>query len=83
MIRLDQALVLRQLVTSRTAAAKHIQAGEVIVNDQKVTKPATKVSDQDVIRLTISGPQFASRAGHKLAGALEIFTPSKSLGLAV
>ena len=39
----------------------------------KVTKPATKVSDQDVIRLTISGPQFASRAGHKLAGALEIF----------
>ncbi|GAA4110649.1 TlyA family RNA methyltransferase [Enteractinococcus coprophilus] len=73
MQRLDQALVSRQLVTSRTVAAKHIQAGEVIVNGQKVTKPATKVVDRDVIRLTVSGPQYASRAGHKLAGALDVF----------
>ncbi len=73
MKRLDQALVTRQLVSSRTAAAKHIQAGEVIVNGRRVTKPATKVNDHDVIRLTIAGPQYASRAGHKLAGALDIF----------
>lgn len=71
--RLDQALVTRQLAASRTAAAKHVQAGEVLVNGQKVTKPATKVAQTDVIRLTISGPQYASRAGHKLAGALEEF----------
>lgn len=78
--RLDQALVSRQLASSRTAAAKHIQAGEVIVNGQKVTKPATKVADRDVIRLTISGPQYASRAGHKLAGALEVFHTIKVPG---
>lgn len=73
MKRLDQAVVARKLATSRTAAARHIQAGEVLVNGQKVTKPASKVAEHDVIRLTMAGPQYASRAGHKLAGALEIF----------
>lgn len=71
--RLDQVLVARQLATSRTAAARHIQAGEVMVNDHTVTKPASKVSDQDVVSLTVAGPQYASRAGHKLAGALDTF----------
>jgi len=73
MRRLDQALVARQLVSSRTMATRHIQAGEVLVNQQRVTKPATKVADNDTIELTTSGPRFASRAGHKLAGALEAF----------
>ena len=73
MKRLDQVLLARQLASSRTAAARHIQAGEVIVNGQRITKPATKVGADAVVRLTISGPQYASRAGHKLAGALETF----------
>lgn len=72
--RLDQVLVARQLVPSRTAAARHIQAGEVNVNGETVTKPATKVSDQDEVGLTIVGPQYASRAGHKLAGAFDRFS---------
>lgn len=72
--RLDQVMVTRQLATSRTAAARHIQAGEVIVNGQKVTKPASKVADRDVVKLTVAGPQYASRAGHKLAGALDTFS---------
>lgn len=73
MKRLDQVLVARALATSRTVAARHIQAGEVTVNGQKVTKPAAKVSASDQVRLTVAGPQYASRAGHKLAGALEVF----------
>lgn len=73
MKRLDQVLVTRALATSRTVAARHIQAGEVLVNGQKVTKPAAKVSASDQVRLTVAGPQYASRAGHKLAGALEVF----------
>lgn len=73
MMRLDQTLVARQLASSRTSAVRHIQAGDVIVNGERVTKPATKVTDNDVIRLTTSGPQYASRAGHKLAGALDVF----------
>lgn len=73
MKRLDQTLVTRNLATSRTVAARYIHAGQVLVNDQKVLKPATKVREDDRIRLTISGPQYASRAGHKLAGALDVF----------
>lgn len=73
MKRLDQTLVARQLASSRTSAARHIQAGDVLVNGERVIKAATKVTDDDVIRLTTSGPQYASRAGHKLAGALDAF----------
>lgn len=73
MKRLDQVLVARQLAASRTAAARHIQAGEVLVDGQQITKPSTKVAADAVVRLTIAGPQYASRAGHKLAGALETF----------
>lgn len=74
MKRLDQVLVARDLASSRTVAARHIQAGAVIVNGQTVTKPATKVGSKDVVRLITAGPQFASRAGHKLAGALHTFS---------
>lgn len=73
MKRLDQTLVVRQLASSRTAAVRLIQAGDVLVNGERVMKAATKVTDDDVIRLTTSGPQYASRAGHKLAGALDAF----------
>ena len=73
MQRLDQTLVARQLAASRTAAVRHIRAGEVLVNGQPTTKPASKISADDVIELTTSGPQYASRAGHKLAGALQAF----------
>lgn len=71
--RLDMDLVDRTLATSRTAAARHIQAGEVVVNGQKVTKPSAKVAAHDDVELTVAGPQYASRAGHKLVGALETF----------
>jgi len=73
MKRLDQILVARGLVASRTVAARHIQAGEVLVNDRPVTKPAAKIATDDFVQLKISGPQYASRAGHKLAGALKCF----------
>lgn len=73
MKRLDQVLVTRGLVVSRTVAVRHIQAGDVLVNDKLVTKPATKVTTDDLIRLNVSGPQFVSRAGHKLSGALDHF----------
>lgn len=71
MLRLDQALVARALVHSRSAAVRHIQAGEVLVNGRPVQKVATKVSEKDQVKLVVSGPQYASRAGHKLVGAFE------------
>ena len=73
-------MVARQLVSSRTLAVRHIQAGEVKVNGQPVTKPATKITADALIELTASGPQYASRAGHKLAGALDSFSKVQVIG---
>lgn len=73
MQRLDQTLVARQLVASRTAAVRHIRAGEVLVNGRPAIKAAGKVTSDDHIELILTAPQYASRAGHKLAGALNVF----------
>lgn len=73
MERLDQSLVTRHMVASRTAAVRHIRAGEVLVNGEIAPKAAMKITASDLVELTVSSPQYASRAGHKLAGALEAF----------
>jgi 23S rRNA (cytidine1920-2'-O)/16S rRNA (cytidine1409-2'-O)-methyltransferase len=54
----------------------------VTVAGQTATKPATGVTTDAaiVVREDASGPEFASRGGHKLQGALTAFIP---LGLAV
>lgn len=80
MKRLDQVMVARGLVSSRTVAVRHIQAGEVNVNGQPVIKAATKVAQDALIELTASGPQYASRAGHKLVGALDTFSQVQVTG---
>jgi 23S rRNA (cytidine1920-2'-O)/16S rRNA (cytidine1409-2'-O)-methyltransferase len=78
--RLDSELVRRGLARSRDQAAALIQAGRVSVAGQTAAKPATQVSrDAPVLVAADSGePDYASRGGHKLAGALAAFT-----GLAV
>lgn len=78
--RLDAELVRRGLARSRDQAAALIQAGRVSVAGQTAAKPATQVSrDAPVLVATDSDePDYASRGGHKLAGALAAFT-----GLAV
>lgn len=44
------------------------------VNGVAVTKPATPVGEQDVVEVAASAEEeYVSRAGHKLAGALERF----------
>jgi 23S rRNA (cytidine1920-2'-O)/16S rRNA (cytidine1409-2'-O)-methyltransferase len=78
--RLDAELVRRGLARSREQAAALIQAGRVSVAGQTAAKPATQVSrDAPVLVATASDePEYASRGGHKLAGALAAFA-----GLAV
>jgi len=78
--RLDAELVRRGLARSRDQAAALIQAGRVSVAGQTAAKPATQVSrDAPVLVAADSGePDYASRGGHKLAGALAAFA-----GLAV
>ncbi|MFY9677493.1 TlyA family RNA methyltransferase [Glutamicibacter protophormiae] len=82
MSRLDQELVVRGLARSRTEAAKLIEAGRVLVDGQEVSKASKKVSATAVVALTeIEGEQYVSRAGHKLAGALDVFTTISPEGL--
>ena len=81
-LRLDAELVRRGLARSREHASELIAAGRVSVNKAVASKPATAVgTDADlVVREDPSSPDYASRGGHKLAGALEVFKP---LGLEV
>jgi 23S rRNA (cytidine1920-2'-O)/16S rRNA (cytidine1409-2'-O)-methyltransferase len=81
-LRLDAELVRRGLARSRDHGAELIAAGRVTVNGQRAVKPATAVTvDADlVVRADPERPDYVSRGGHKLAGALAAFAP---LGLDV
>jgi 23S rRNA (cytidine1920-2'-O)/16S rRNA (cytidine1409-2'-O)-methyltransferase len=77
-LRLDAELVRRGLARSRDHAAELIAAGRVSVQGQRATKPATAVTvDADlVVRPDPDKPDYVSRGGHKLAGALAAFGPA-------
>jgi 23S rRNA (cytidine1920-2'-O)/16S rRNA (cytidine1409-2'-O)-methyltransferase len=74
--RLDAELVRRGLARSRVQAADLIAAGQVVVAGQAASKPATQVGQEVAItirRADDAGPEYVSRGGHKLAGALTAF----------
>ena len=75
MMRLDAELVRRGLARSREQAGDLIAAGRVAVSGQMSAKPATQVGQDAAItvREAGTGPEYASRGGHKLAGALAAF----------
>ena len=70
--RLDVLLQESGLVESRSLAQKLIMAGEVRVNGNMVIKPSMQFTETDVITVD-SGPQFVSRGGEKLQGAIDAF----------
>ena len=81
-LRLDAELVRRGLARSREHAAELIAAQRVKVAGAVATKPATGVTT-DVALVVVADPDrpdYVSRGGHKLAGALAVFGPP---GLAV
>lgn len=74
--RLDAELVRRGLAPSREQAGALISAGRVRVSGATATKAATGVdaATSVVVRPAADGsPDYASRGGHKLAGALRSF----------
>ncbi len=81
-LRLDVELVRRQLARSRDHAAELIAAGRVTVAGAVATKSATVVTTDAavVVRDDPATPDYVSRGGHKLAGALAAFGP---LGLEI
>jgi 23S rRNA (cytidine1920-2'-O)/16S rRNA (cytidine1409-2'-O)-methyltransferase len=68
--RLDQALVERDLVVTRSQGESWIRLGKVFVNGKAVTKPGFMVSEETVIELRTT-EQYVSRAGLKLASVSE------------
>jgi 23S rRNA (cytidine1920-2'-O)/16S rRNA (cytidine1409-2'-O)-methyltransferase len=74
--RLDSELVRRGLARSREHAVDLVAEGRVTVAGRTAAKPATQVetSAAIVVRPAETGPDYVSRGGHKLAGALEAFT---------
>jgi 23S rRNA (cytidine1920-2'-O)/16S rRNA (cytidine1409-2'-O)-methyltransferase len=70
--RLDILLVQRRLVESRELGRRKILAGEVLVNDQAVTKAGSLVDGAAKIEVK-SAPRYVSRGGLKLEKALEHF----------
>lgn len=70
--RLDALLVERNLSPTRSQAQRLIQAGEVLVNQQRIDKPGTTVETSAQIQLK-QRSRFVSRGGEKLAKALTVF----------
>jgi 23S rRNA (cytidine1920-2'-O)/16S rRNA (cytidine1409-2'-O)-methyltransferase len=82
--RLDAELVRRNLARSREHASELVQAGRVSVAGSVATKPATQVDPAVAIVLSqdADDPGYASRGGHKLAGALDHFAAHGGLTVA-
>jgi 23S rRNA (cytidine1920-2'-O)/16S rRNA (cytidine1409-2'-O)-methyltransferase len=74
-LRLDAELVRRGLAGSRDQAADLIAAGRVAVAGQRAAKPTSQVTTDAAITVAWPGeqPDYVSRAGYKLAGALAAF----------
>jgi 23S rRNA (cytidine1920-2'-O)/16S rRNA (cytidine1409-2'-O)-methyltransferase len=81
--RLDAELVRRGLARSRAQAADLISAGQVVVAGQAAAKAATQVGLDAAItvRRAAQEPDYVSRGGHKLAGALAAFAEPPQRGI--
>ena len=71
-LRLDQMLVNRKLVGTRSQAENYIKLGEVVVNQRVIKKPGYFVHETDEINLT-ANERYVSRAGLKLASIAQAF----------
>lgn len=72
-MRLDQLLFQRGLFPSREAARRAVMAGTVEVAGRRVDKPGTAVAEEAVLAVLAPKEPFVSRAGRKLAHALDHF----------
>jgi 23S rRNA (cytidine1920-2'-O)/16S rRNA (cytidine1409-2'-O)-methyltransferase len=71
-LRLDEAVVARGLVETRSKARAMILAGDVLVNGIPNLRAGAPVKDQDELSLKAK-PRFVSRGGEKLDHALSEF----------
>ncbi|VXB62536.1 TlyA family RNA methyltransferase [Nocardioides sp. AX2bis] len=76
-LRLDAELVRRGLARSREHAATLVADGRVKVGGMVARKPATGVTTDVALVVSVDDdrPDYVSRGGHKLAGALDDLGP--------
>ncbi|MBT2523737.1 TlyA family RNA methyltransferase [Arthrobacter sp. ISL-28] len=80
MTRLDQMLVSRGLARSRTHAARLIADGRVSSAGDVLAKASLQIPDDRELTVADDATDtYVSRAGHKLAGALDAF-PAVAVG---
>ncbi|MDQ1594441.1 MAG: rRNA (cytidine1920-2-O)/16S rRNA (cytidine1409-2-O)-methyltransferase, partial [Arthrobacter pascens] len=80
MARLDQILVSRGLARSRTHAARLIADGKVTSAGDILAKASLQIADDRELSVAEDATDtYVSRAGHKLAGALDAF-PAVGVG---
>ena len=72
-MRLDQLLVERGLFATREKARRAVMAGQVGVNGVRVDKPGSPMRDDVRLELVGQAEPYVSRAGGKLAAALDHF----------
>jgi 23S rRNA (cytidine1920-2'-O)/16S rRNA (cytidine1409-2'-O)-methyltransferase len=77
-VRLDQLLVERGLYPSREQARRAVMAGAVSVEGRRVDKPGTAIAPHASLVVAGGSEPYASRAGRKLAAALEHFALNPS-----
>lgn len=70
-VRLDQLLVKRQLVATRSQAESYIRLGKVTVAGKTIAKPGYFVDDEAQLEL-LQDEQYVSRAGLKLASVAKL-----------
>src|SRR3989475_10173636 len=72
LVRIHRLLVDKGLVASREKAARHILAGDVFVDSQRVDKAGALVASGAAVELRARAPSV-SRGGEKLVRALDTF----------
>jgi 23S rRNA (cytidine1920-2'-O)/16S rRNA (cytidine1409-2'-O)-methyltransferase len=71
--RLDARVQSQHPELTRAQIQSYIMQGNVTVDGQRVTKSGTPVKEASIVQLSIPREQYVSRAGYKLAAALDAF----------
>jgi len=74
-LRLDELLVHKGLISTRSQAQLLIKEGKVFVSNLKIEKPSQKFNDSVKVEIN-SNERYVGRGGYKLKGAVEFFNVS-------
>lgn len=78
-MRIDLALVERGLARSRNQASSLVESNRVLVNGKAARKSSQLIAENDKISV-LEAVDYVSRAGHKLAKALDVFSEVEVVG---